>query len=73
MIVAVWGPSAVVRVMRTTSVLQTVIQAYTVGVVVTYFEQFVVLQALVLTVAVVAGLTAYTFQTKRDFSSIGGL
>lgn len=49
----------------------TVVQAYSVGVVVTYFDQFVVLQALVLTVTVVAGLTAYTLQTKRDFSSLG--
>ncbi|KAG8249287.1 hypothetical protein J6590_022272 [Homalodisca vitripennis] len=49
----------------------TLIQAYSVGVVVTYFEQFVVLQALVLTVVVVGGLTAYTLQSKRDFSSLG--
>lgn len=49
----------------------TVVQAYSVGVFVTFFDQFVVLQALVLTVAVVFGLTTFTFQTKRDFSSFG--
>lgn len=49
----------------------TVIMAYTVGVMVTFFDKFVVLQAFILTSAVVAGLTAFTFQTKRDFSSFG--
>lgn len=49
----------------------TVVQAYTVGVVVSFYDQYVVLQAFFLTVAVLAGLTAYTFQTKRDFSNIG--
>lgn len=53
--------------------LQTLIQAYSVAVVVTYFEQFIVLQALLLTVVVVAGLTVYTLQAKRDFSSLGSL
>jgi len=50
---------------------QTVIQAYSIGVVLTYYDQVVVLQALFLTVTVVLGLSAYTFQTKRDFSSFG--
>jgi FtsH-binding integral membrane protein len=50
---------------------QTVIQAYTVGVVLTYYDQVVVLQALFLTVTVVVGLSLYTFQSKRDFSSLG--
>lgn len=49
----------------------TVIMAYTVGVMVTFFDKFVVLQAFILTSAVVVGLTAFTFQTKRDFSSFG--
>ncbi|XP_049778879.1 protein lifeguard 4-like [Schistocerca nitens] len=49
----------------------TVVQAYTIGVVLTYFEQAVVLQAFVITLAVVAGLTAFTFQTKKDFSFLG--
>lgn len=50
--------------------LQTVVQAYTVGVVVTYYSQAIVLQALLLTLAVLAGLTMYTFQTKRDYSAM---
>jgi len=49
----------------------TVVEAYTVGVLVTFFDQHVVIQAFFLTAAVVVGLTAFTFQTKRDFSHIG--
>ncbi len=49
----------------------TAVQAYTVGVVVTFFEVNVVIQAFFLTSAVVVGLTAFTFQSKRDFSSRG--
>lgn len=49
----------------------TVVQAYTVGVLVTFFDQTVVIQAFFLTAAVVIGLTAFTFQTKRDFSNMG--
>ncbi|KAL4708851.1 hypothetical protein ACJJTC_018297 [Scirpophaga incertulas] len=49
----------------------TAIQAYTVGVVVSYCDTFVVLQALGLTFAVVFGLTMYTLNTKRDFSFVG--
>jgi len=40
------------------------------GVLVTFFDQAVVVQAFFLTAAVVVGLTAFTFQTKRDFSSM---
>merc|ERR1719320_2236687 len=36
-----------------------------------FFDQSVVIQAFFLTAAVVIGLTAFTFQTKRDFSNIG--
>ncbi|CAH2099518.1 unnamed protein product [Euphydryas editha] len=49
----------------------TVVQAYTIGVVVSYYNTFVVLQALGLTFAVVLGLTLYTLNTKRDFSFVG--
>jgi len=49
----------------------TVVEAYTVGVLVTFFDQSVVIQAFFLTAAVVIGLTAFTFQTKRDFSNMG--
>lgn len=48
----------------------TVVEAYTVGVLVTFFDQSVVIQAFFLTAAVVIGLTAFTFQTKRDFSGL---
>jgi len=51
--------------------LFTVVQAYTLGVVVSFYDVSVVLQAFFLTCAVVAGLTAFTFQTKRDFSHWG--
>ncbi|XP_050350423.1 protein lifeguard 4-like [Nymphalis io] len=49
----------------------TAVQAYTIGVVVSYYNTFVVLQALGLTFAVVFALTLYTLNTKRDFSFIG--
>ncbi|XP_077293488.1 protein lifeguard 4-like [Arctopsyche grandis] len=48
----------------------TVVQAYTIGVLVSYYEQRIVLQAVFLTLAVVAGITLFTFNTKRDFSSM---
>ncbi|CAB0010660.1 unnamed protein product [Nesidiocoris tenuis] len=51
----------------------TVVQAYTVGVLVSFYDGYVVLQAFLLTVLVMGGLTAYTFQTKRDFSNMGVL
>jgi len=51
----------------------TVVEAYTVGVLVTFFDQAVVVQAFFLTAAVVCGLTAFTFQTKRDFSNMGAM
>lgn len=49
----------------------TVVQSYTVGVVITYYDQLVVLEAFFLTLSVVAGLTLFTMQTKKDFSSMG--
>lgn len=49
----------------------TVTQAYTIGVVVSYYNTVVVLQALVITFAVVLSLTLYTLNTKRDFSFVG--
>uniref|UniRef100_A0A3B4V2Y2 Transmembrane BAX inhibitor motif containing 4 n=1 Tax=Seriola dumerili TaxID=41447 RepID=A0A3B4V2Y2_SERDU len=38
---------------------------------VSFYEYATVLQALFLTCAVFVGLTAYTFQSKRDFSKMG--
>jgi len=49
----------------------TVVEAFTVGVIVSFYETSVVLQAFFLTASVVVGLTLYTFQTKRDFSGWG--
>merc|ERR1711902_20910 len=49
----------------------TVVEAFTVGVIVTFYEVSVVLQAFFLTASVVVGLTLFTFQTKRDFSGWG--
>lgn len=51
--------------------LQTLVQAYTVGVVVSMYDTTVVLEALFITLTVLLSLTAYTFQTKRDFSFLG--
>ncbi|KAJ8961290.1 hypothetical protein NQ318_008975 [Aromia moschata] len=48
----------------------TIVQAYTIGVIVTFYSQAVVLQALLLTLVVLGGLTLYTFQTKHDFSAM---
>lgn len=50
---------------------QTIVQAYTIGVLVTFYSQAIVVQALVLTLAVLGGLTMFTFQTKKDFSMMG--
>merc|ERR1719150_2464607 len=49
----------------------TVVEAFTVGVLVAHYDTAVVLQAFFLTASVVVGLTLFTFQTKRDFSGWG--
>ncbi|PIO34457.1 hypothetical protein AB205_0135270, partial [Aquarana catesbeiana] len=49
----------------------TLLEAVTVGIAVTFYEVAVVIQAFILTGAVFLGLTAYTFQTKKDFSKFG--
>ncbi|XP_073507807.1 protein lifeguard 4 [Phyllobates terribilis] len=49
----------------------TLLEAITVGIAVTFYDVAVVLQAFILTTAVFLGLTAYTFQSKRDFSKFG--
>ena len=45
----------------------TVVEAYTVGILVTFFDQIVIIQASFLTAAVVIGLTAFTFQVRPSF------
>ncbi|XP_055986747.1 protein lifeguard 4 [Sorex fumeus] len=49
----------------------TLLEALTVGFVVTVYDVYIVLQAFILTTAVFLGLTAYTLQSKRDFSKFG--
>jgi protein lifeguard len=49
----------------------TLCEAFLVGVIVTMYTVSSVLEALALTCAVTFGLTAYTLQSKRDFSSWG--
>lgn len=51
--------------------LFTLLEAITIGSVVTYYNQTVVLQALVITTFVFGGLTLFTIQSKYDFSSMG--
>uniref|UniRef100_A0A8C5V5A7 Transmembrane BAX inhibitor motif containing 4 n=1 Tax=Microcebus murinus TaxID=30608 RepID=A0A8C5V5A7_MICMU len=41
------------------------------GFVITFYDVYIVLQAFILTTAVFLGLTAYTLQSKRDFSKFG--
>lgn len=47
------------------------LEAYTVGTVVTFYDTTVVLEALVITLGLFLGLTLFTFQSKWDFSGMG--
>ncbi|KAK2553992.1 Protein lifeguard 4 [Acropora cervicornis] len=49
----------------------TLSEAYTIGTLVTFFDQVLVLEAFVLTMATTLALTIYTMQSKRDYSSWG--
>ncbi|XP_003224670.1 protein lifeguard 4 [Anolis carolinensis] len=49
----------------------TILEALTVATTVTFYEVSVVLQAFILTTGVFLALTAYTLQSKRDFSKAG--
>jgi len=49
----------------------TLMEAFTLGVVVAFFNNAVVLQALIITLGVFIGLTLFTFQSKYDFSGMG--
>lgn len=49
----------------------TLLEALSVATALTFYDYSTILQALFLTCAVFAGLTAYTFQSKRDFSKMG--
>lgn len=50
----------------------TLLNSFTIGILVSLFEMMLVAQAFFLTAVVVVGLTIYTFQTKRDFEWLGG-
>ncbi|NXI39389.1 LFG4 protein, partial [Galbula dea] len=49
----------------------TLLEALTVGITVSFYDVSTVVQAFILTTAVFLGLTAYTLQSKRDFSKFG--
>ena len=50
--------------------LFTFFEAFTVGLIVGFYDQTIVLQALVMTTGVFLGLTLFTFQSKYDFSGM---
>jgi FtsH-binding integral membrane protein len=45
-------------------------EAFTLGVVTAFFDNIIVLQALLITLGVFFGLTLFTFQSKYDFSGL---
>uniref|UniRef100_A0A674H6A3 Transmembrane BAX inhibitor motif containing 4 n=1 Tax=Taeniopygia guttata TaxID=59729 RepID=A0A674H6A3_TAEGU len=49
----------------------TLLEALTVAITVSFYDVAIVLQAFILTTSVFLGLTAYTLQSKRDFSKFG--
>ncbi|ORY06187.1 UPF0005-domain-containing protein, partial [Basidiobolus meristosporus CBS 931.73] len=49
----------------------TLLEAYSVGTVITFYSSKVVLQALIITFALFIGLTLFTMQSKYDFSGMG--
>jgi len=49
----------------------TLMEAFTLGVMVAFFENVIVLQALLITLGVFIGLTLFTLQSKYDFSGMG--
>jgi protein lifeguard len=51
--------------------MDSLLEAYTVGTVVTFYDTTVVLEALLITLGLFLGLTLFTFQTKWDFSGMG--
>ncbi|KAG2226511.1 hypothetical protein INT45_014255 [Circinella minor] len=49
----------------------TIMEGHLVGTVVTFYDQMIVLQALIITFGVFVGLTLFTLQSKWDFSGMG--
>lgn len=49
----------------------TLLEAFTLGVVMAFYDNVIILQALVITLGVFIGLTLFTYQSKYDFSGLG--
>jgi hypothetical protein len=49
----------------------TIFEAFTLGILVAFFDNTIVLQALLITLGVFLGLTLFTFQSDYDFSGLG--
>jgi hypothetical protein len=49
----------------------TLMEAFTLGIMVAFFKNVIVLQALLITLGVFIGLTLFTLQSKYDFSGMG--
>ncbi|KAK7692489.1 hypothetical protein QCA50_004114 [Cerrena zonata] len=49
----------------------TLMEAFTLGIMTSFFDTTIVLQALLITLGVFLGLTLFTFQSKYDFSGMG--
>ncbi|EIW83416.1 UPF0005-domain-containing protein [Coniophora puteana RWD-64-598 SS2] len=49
----------------------TLLEAFTLGIVTAFFDNIIVLQALLITLGVFLGLTLFTLQSKYDFSGLG--
>ncbi|OBZ70867.1 Bax inhibitor 1 [Grifola frondosa] len=49
----------------------TLLEAFSLGIMTAFFDNIIVLQALLITVGVFLGLTLFTYQSKYDFSGMG--
>jgi len=49
----------------------TILEAFTLGIMVAFYDNTIVLQALLITLGVFLGLTLFTFQSNYDFSGLG--
>ncbi|KAF9567939.1 UPF0005-domain-containing protein [Agrocybe pediades] len=49
----------------------TLMEAFTLGISISFYQNIIVLQALVITIGIFVGLTLFTFQSKYDFSGMG--
>jgi FtsH-binding integral membrane protein len=49
----------------------TLLEAFTLGIGIAFYDNVIILQALIITLGVFLGLTLFTFQSKYDFSGMG--